>query len=214
MKPIHLDTWPRRSQYEFFRTYANPHFSITADVDVGGIVAAGKAGLLSIFNASLFAITGAANDVPEFRTRFRGAAVFECEAVGASVTIPIEDDRFAFCDVPWSADWPAFNRACESEVARAGKQTALANNVAGEPDWIYMTCLPWLRLTAMTHPVAGPDDCIPRIAWGRFGGVGDGWFMPVAVQVHHALVDGLHVGRFFEKLQQRLDRFEDHRASE
>jgi chloramphenicol O-acetyltransferase type A len=29
--------------------------------------------------------------------------------------------------------------------------------------------------------------------------------MPVSVEVHHALVDGIHVGRFFEIYQGYLD---------
>jgi chloramphenicol O-acetyltransferase type A len=29
--------------------------------------------------------------------------------------------------------------------------------------------------------------------------------MPVAVDVHHALCDGVHVGRFFERFQANLD---------
>ena len=29
--------------------------------------------------------------------------------------------------------------------------------------------------------------------------------MPVSVEVHHALVDGLHVARFYEGFQRRLD---------
>ena len=45
---------------------------------------------------------------------------------------------------------------------------------------------------------------MPRITWGRISSRNDGWTMPVAVQVHHALVDGLHLGRFYDALQQRL----------
>jgi chloramphenicol O-acetyltransferase type A len=29
--------------------------------------------------------------------------------------------------------------------------------------------------------------------------------MPFSVEVHHALVDGLHVGRFFNLFQEKLD---------
>jgi chloramphenicol O-acetyltransferase len=29
--------------------------------------------------------------------------------------------------------------------------------------------------------------------------------MPVSIEVHHALVDGVHVGRFFERFQHHLD---------
>jgi chloramphenicol O-acetyltransferase type A len=31
--------------------------------------------------------------------------------------------------------------------------------------------------------------------------------MPVSVEVHHALVDGLHVGQYFEQLQQNFNHF-------
>ncbi|MGD9556758.1 MAG: CatA-like O-acetyltransferase [Mangrovibacterium sp.] len=31
--------------------------------------------------------------------------------------------------------------------------------------------------------------------------------LPFSVQVHHALVDGFHVGEYFQKLQEYLDSF-------
>ncbi|MEZ5812583.1 MAG: chloramphenicol acetyltransferase [Rhizobiaceae bacterium] len=205
MIPINLATWPRRSQYLFFRTYRNPHFSVTTNVDVTRLMGELRPKGTPVFNACLFAITGAANDVPEFRTRFNATQVFTCAEVGASVTVPIEDRKFAFCDVPWSPDWNTFNEACKQEIAAARQQTELKNKVAGDPNWIYMTCLPWVHMTAMVHPVSGQEDCIPRVAWGKIAQTNGRWQMPVAVQVHHALADGLHVGQFFEALQIRLN---------
>ncbi|MEX0343457.1 MAG: CatA-like O-acetyltransferase [Rhizobiaceae bacterium] len=205
MTPINVAHWPRKSQYLFFRTYRNPHFSVTADVDVTRLMTELKPKGVPVFNACLFAITGAANDVPEFRTRFDATHVYECETVGASVTVPIEDRKFAFCDIPWQRDWLMFDEACKREIEQARQQTDLKNKVAGQGNWIYMTCLPWVHLTAMTHPVSGPDDCIPRVAWGKISQTNGRWKMPVAVQVHHALADGLHVGLFFDALQARLN---------
>lgn len=204
MTPINIAKWPRRSQYLFFRTYRNPHFSVTADVDVTRLMVDLKPSGTPVFNACLFAITGAANDVSEFKTRFDAKQVYQCDEVGASITVPIEDRKFAFCDIPWSADWLKFDEVCRQEIAAARQQSELKNKVAGEGGWIYMTCLPWVDLSAMTHPVSGPDDCIPRIAWGKITQNGGGWRMPVAVQVHHALADGLHVGLYFDALQNRL----------
>jgi chloramphenicol O-acetyltransferase type A len=71
-------------------------------------------------------------------------------------------------------------------------------------DWFYMSCLPWVDFTAMTNPVDGPDDCVPRVTWGKFVPHSGAWRLSVSVQVHHALVDGLHLGRFYETLQSRL----------
>ena len=58
----------------------------------------------------------------------------------------------------------------------------------------------------MHHAVAGPDDCVPRIAWGRYTGQPGGRItIPVSVQVHHALADGEHVGAFLTGAQAALD---------
>jgi chloramphenicol O-acetyltransferase type A len=45
---------------------------------------------------------------------------------------------------------------------------------------------------------------VPRIAWGKFVTEGDRVIMPLNVQVHHGLIDGLHAGRFYETVQTYL----------
>jgi chloramphenicol O-acetyltransferase type A len=201
---IDLETWPRRSQFEFFRGFANPHFSLTAQVDVTRLVEELKPEGVSVFNAVLFAVMGAANALPELRTRFRGDQVVEHEVVHASITVPIEDERFAFCDIEYAPDWPAFDARCQAAVEHARRQSVLIDHIAQRDDWIFLSCLPWVAFTSMTNPTSGPDDCVPRITWGRFERLGDSWRLPVCVEVHHGLVDGLHVGRFYQGLQQRL----------
>lgn len=204
MKVIDLETWPRRSQFAFFRGVANPHFSLTASIDATRLVEDLKPKGVSLFNAALFAIMAAANGVPELRTRFRGDRVIEHEVVHASVTVPIEDERFAFCEIEFSPDWPAFDARCRQAVADAKRQTVLEDRVAQRDDWIYLSCLPWVAFTAMTNPTNGPDDCTPRIAWGKFERQDGRWRLPVGVEAHHALVDGLHVGKFYQELARRL----------
>jgi chloramphenicol O-acetyltransferase type A len=206
VKTIDLEKWPRASQFRFFRGVANPHFALTAMLDATRLMAVDRPAGVSVFNAALYAIMSAANAVPELRTRFDRDQVREYETVHASVTVPIEGERFAFCDIPYAPCWQTCDGNCRREVERAKRQDALRDDVAGQEDWIYLTCLPWLAFTAMTHPVDGPEDCIPRIGWGKIAPDGERWRMPVAVQVHHALVDGLHVGRFFQTLEARLER--------
>jgi chloramphenicol O-acetyltransferase type A len=65
--------------------------------------------------------------------------------------------------------------------------------------------LPWLRFTSFTNALPGGDDSIPRIVFGRCVRDRRRMKMPVAVEVHHALVDGLDVARFFERLAIHVD---------
>ena len=203
MKTIDLETWPRRSQYAFFRELAQPHFSVCVDVDCTHLVESLKPAGVSPFNAVLWSLLAAANDVPELRTRFRNDTVVEHAVVHASATVPIGDDAFAFCSLPYDEDWSRFNGSCQAAIEAASQQDALAENTEGD-GWLYLSCLPWFAFTAMTNPTRGADDCVPRITWGRFHTRDGRWRIPVAVQVHHALVDGLHLGRFFSGVNERL----------
>ena len=207
MKTIDRASWPRNSQYEFFRQLPIPHFNIVASVDVAPLVTRRKSEGISMFNAVLFAIMTAANAVPEFRTRFRGNTVVEHDRVHASPTVPIEDDRFAFCSVEYVPDWKTFDMRCSAALEKAKTQILLEEHIDDTDEWIFLSCLPWINFTAMANPTNGPDDCIPRITWGKIVEQNSGWMVPVSVQVHHALVDGIHVGKFYKALAQAIAAF-------
>jgi chloramphenicol O-acetyltransferase type A len=69
-----------------------------------------------------------------------------------------------------------------------------------------MTAIPWVSFTSFLHPLnLRPPDSIPRFAWGKFFEDGDRLKMPLGVQGHHALMDGIHVGKFYAEVQDYLD---------
>jgi chloramphenicol O-acetyltransferase type A len=78
--------------------------------------------------------------------------------------------------------------------------------VSGE-NVIHFSAVPWLHFTAVSHArcFSFADSC-PKITFGKIK-VEDGKkIMPVAVHVHHALVDGYHVGLFIDKFQALMNR--------
>jgi chloramphenicol O-acetyltransferase type A len=48
-------------------------------------------------------------------------------------------------------------------------------------------------------------DSIPRISWGSFKEDKEKIGMPLAVQVHHGLADGYHLGKFFNRMQELVN---------
>ena len=202
MNVIDMATWPRKSQFEFFRQLPAPHFSITSRVSVASLVQNRDVQNISLFNAILYCIMTAANAVPELRLRFRKDTVVEHDVVHASATVPIDDDRFAFCGIAYVPEWNAFNTLCVDALEKAKQQNELQEHIDTSDEWIFLSCLPWINFTALTNPNGGPNDCIPRISWGKLDHQGSDWTIPVSVQVHHALVDGIHVGKFYEALAE------------
>lgn len=203
MIEIDLETWTRRAPYELFRTAQNPHFSVTADIDISRFVEEIKPSGLSVFNAVLFAIMKAVNSIPEFRNRFQGERIYQHAVSHPSFTIPIGDKGFAFCETNYSDNWREFDTQCSLAKQKAKNQTQLIENVESD-HWTYLTCTPWLHFTALSHAYQGPEDCIPRIAWGKFSKREGHWWMPLNIQAHHALMDGYHMAKLFELTEKAL----------
>ncbi len=92
----------------------------------------------------------------------------------------------------------------KNALEKAKQQNELREHIDNADEWIFLSCLPWMNFTALTNPHGGPDDCIPRISWGQLHDQGSKWMIPVGIQVHHALMDGIHVGKFYEALAQSI----------
>ncbi len=204
---IDLDAWPRRDHYELFRRYEHPFFNVCADVDVSALARASRAPggprfSLAAFHASL----GAANDVEEFRLRIRGDGVVAHDVVHGGTTVLLPDERFAFGYFDWEPDFATF-------AARAGEALAAVRAAGGaldpqdhRDDLLHYSVLPWISFTSFSHARRHrAEDSVPKVVFGRYRGDAGAERMPVSVEVHHALVDGLHVGRFLDRMQSRLN---------
>ena len=73
-------------------------------------------------------------------------------------------------------------------------------------DMIYYSVIPWVSFTSFKHANSGDNrQTVPRMVFGKMFDQGDRRLMPFSVEVHHALMDGYHVGRYFNLFQEKLD---------
>jgi chloramphenicol O-acetyltransferase type A len=201
---IDLDQWPRRDHYAFFRQYESPFFNVTIQADVTALVSLCKDRGHSYSLLSLYLATSAANDVEAFRLRIREEGVWRHDRVHTGSTVLRNDETFAFGYFEYSA--------CYADFEKAGRETLNDLRASSGPlddhprdDVIYFSVLPWISFTSFQHAHRGEgDDSNPRIVFGKRYEAAGRILMPVSVAVHHALADGLHVGRFVEGLQERF----------
>ena len=100
----------------------------------------------------------------------------------------------------------AFDAQCLSLMEAAKAKAGLDANSGARDDLAYLSCMPWLDYTSINNALPGPDDCIPRVSWGKFVEDGNGRHsMAMTIEVHHALVDGRQVGEYFQAVQTVLD---------
>lgn len=206
MRHINLESWPRREHFEVFRTFDIPHFNICANVDLRAFHSFIKQHGISFNIATVYVLTRAANAVPEFRYRIRGEEMVEHEIVHPSSTIMGEDDVFSFCTMEYLEHFPDFIARNAKKIASVRERPRLLEEDQGRDDLLFMTAIPWVSFTSFMHPLKFPVDSVPRLAWGKFFEEGETLKMPLSVQGHHAIMDGLHVGRYFEVVQGYLNK--------
>lgn len=204
MRKIDIQSWARREHFELFKTFNHPHFNICANVDLTDSYHYAKGHGISPTVAIIYVISRAANAIPEFRYRIRDGEVIEHETISPSTTILADNDLFSFCTIDYSQNFPEF-AVRANEVIAAAKDSPTLKDPPNRDDLLYMTALPWVSFTSFSHPMKlHPADSIPRFAWGKFFDEGNRLKMPLSVQGHHALMDGIHMGKFYAGVQDYL----------
>lgn len=204
MKIVDLDTWPRADQFRLFRTYARPHYAVTTRLDITHLITTCKPQGLSPYRACLFAIGCGLHVVPELLMRFRGETVVQHDTIALSMTVPTDAGSFNYAYVPFDPDFKRFDAQSARLINAAKTQDGLGANTGQTDAVAYLSCMPWLDYTSINNAMPGPEDCIPRVSWGKFVQSGDCWDMAMTLEVHHALVDGQQVGAYFDAVQTTL----------
>ncbi len=204
--PIDIRAWKRRDHFRLFSKYDRPFFSVTVDVDVTAAWnAAREGGSPSFFLSSLFLMSRAVNDVEAFRLRLRARSVWRHDRVAVGPTVLRPDETFTFVRIEPADTVDEFAARGEAAIADAVRRPGLQSPGKTVDDIVFHSVLPWMRFTSFTNALPGKGDSIPRVVFGRCTPEGRRMKMPVAVEVHHALVDGQDVARFFERFTGYLN---------
>jgi chloramphenicol O-acetyltransferase type A len=204
MQMIDLPSWPRRQHFEVYNAFDYPHINLCAPIDITQTYQKVKSIQHSITIVLNYIFARAANEIPNFRYRIRGDQVVEHDVVHPSTTILTEEDLFSFCTIPFQSSFRLFSESAMKLIEQV-KQNRVLVDEPGQDDLLYLSAIPWISFTSVCHPIhMHPVDSIPRITWGKFYPDGDRLLMPLSVQVHHALMDGYHVGAYFNLVQEYL----------
>ncbi len=206
MKHIDIKTWKRKQHFEFFYRMDYPQYNICMNLDVTRFLKFTKENNLSFYYAMIFAATSAVNKTEVLKYRIRAGNVVLHDKVHPSFTdMAKDDDLFKLVRLDMTEDLFSFVKAA-AYTSTHQKEYILPEHSSGRDDVIYITCIPWISFTHVSHTIAlNRDDSVPRISWGKYFSDGNKTLLPFSVQVHHALVDGVHIGQYVETLQMMMD---------
>jgi chloramphenicol O-acetyltransferase type A len=201
---LDLTNWPRRELFEFFIGYTNPYFNVCSRVDVTKLVELVRQRDLRISSAVHYFALRVANEIEPFRYRLKDEGVFVYDVIHGGTTVLLPNETFTYAYFDYQRDFVKFvndmGQAVDEVRAGDGRLRPTMRD-----DVIYHTTLPWISFTSFSHArTGGRGESIPRLVFGKFTKENERLMMPISVEVHHALVDGLHVGRYLSTLEEAL----------
>src|SRR4030095_15411676 len=127
------------------------------------------------------------------------------EVIHGGSTLLLPNDTFSFVYFDYDSHFRIFALKTYRAIkdVRSGTGEFLPRD--DHDALIHFTTLPWISFTSFSHARNwGRDDSVPKIAFGRFTKMEGRLLLPMSVEVHHALMDGLHVGRFVNHMEAAL----------
>jgi len=208
-KIINLKEWPRKWVYEAFENAVNPYFTMTSRVDVTKLFEVQKEKGIKPSHSIIYLLGKTVNSIQEFKVR----QLKNGQIIKYDITSPLfyvarnNSDTFACTSVKYTDNPNEYMKSLYKEINRLkiGGKERKEDFFSTDRDNFSISCLPWNDFTSVSFANFNNEDAKPCIAWGKYVQKDDKTDMAVAIRMHHGFVDGIHVGRFFQFLQENIN---------
>jgi len=211
MEIIDMSTYDRKHMFEQFIDYQLPIFSLTCQLDITDFVKVVKTNKLSFFGSMCFLISHVCNEIKEFRQRIIDKKLVEFDVVHPGFAL-LEQNKLSFSSLRYSDKFDDFHDCYKNVSDKFDDFHDCYKNVPeihsesiDKTNLIFIMSNHWTNFTSFTHPYdSEKNGSVPIITIGKFYEHDKCKQISIAIQVHHGIMDGFHVGQFYDKLQNKL----------
>lgn len=202
--PIDQDSWPRREHFQHYLNRVPCSYSVTVQVDITSLRQALQEQGLKAYPAQIYLLATVVNQFPEFRMSLLGDGQpgYWASVDPMYTVLNQRSETFSAIWTPYHPSFSHFYAACLADIERHA--TGALTPQAGIPaNTFNVSSLPWIDFTAFNLNLYSESRyLLPIFTIGKYIEQAGRTLMPLAIQVHHAACDGLHVGRFVAALRQ------------
>lgn len=209
---IPLEKLPGKKYFKWFNTYDIPNYTTLVEMDITRFYKFIKEKGYPFYYSMIYLVNEALNQFPEFRYRMVGDQIVLFDHIDPSFTIMTDRGLYDNVnDVKIRNGFQQYLKDAQRIVAEIKTGKNLDNECFDDcVDQFYFTCIPWVSVKMMTHPMdKNPSIYVPRAAWDKIVFHGDKITVNLNLVVHHAFVDGYPCAMAFLKVQEYLDKPEE-----
>ena len=201
---IDLNTWPRKPWFEHYYSSLPCTYSMTVKIDITGVIEEQQ----KLYPVMLHALVTVVNRHEEFRTSFNrdgDLGVFS-EMHPCYTVFHKQTETFSSIWTPYSEDYDRFLADYADDLRLYGNVEGISAKPNEPENTFPISMIPWESFDGFNLNLQkGYGYLLPIFTLGRYYEEGGRYYIPLAVQVHHAVCDGFHVCRFIEELRETLN---------
>ncbi|MBC5730452.1 type A chloramphenicol O-acetyltransferase [Pseudoflavonifractor hominis] len=201
--PVDLDTWARKEHFEHYFHQVPCTYSMTTKLDITPLIEAEE----RLYPAMLYRIAKAVNQYQEFRMDLGpdGTLGFYTEMHPCYTIFHQDSETFSNLWTEYTDDYGAFCRAYQQDLEQFGS----CKDMMAKPDvpvnTFPVSMVPWESFEGFNLNLQNGYRYLPPIfTMGKYQRDERGVWLPLSIQVNHAVCDGFHVCRFIAALREMI----------
>ena len=208
MKKIDVNSWKGKKHYEWFKKYPAHYYGVTSRLDITKLVNLSKEKKYLFFICMRYFVVKGLNEVEEMRMRIIDDEPFIFDICHPAYAVMTESGVYDNCENDYYDDFEKFYSVTKESISTCKKafNEEKSYNDLTRFDQFFITCLPWIDFTSLTHPMINDAlKSIPRVCFGKYVLENGKYMIALNIQVTHALVDGYPLSQAFLRIQKLLD---------
>ncbi len=213
-KVIEKSELKKIKQYEWFKTFANPCYGFDVKMDVTNVLKYSKETNTSFFINVLYLITIGLSSIEEMRMREVNGEIRLYDKINPTFTVMTKTGVYENAGFKMINDYKGFYNKAKEVLEEVKNQDFVKDTYNDDVlyDDYYMTCIPWLSIESMTHPLCDNNyesSSCPRICWDKYRLENDRYVMMLNITVSHCFVDGYPLTCAFKEIQKNFNEIEE-----
>lgn len=198
-----IKDFKRKELFEHYNSADNPFIIITTKIDVTNVINYCKVHK-NTYATIGYLILKTVNEMDEFKYRYKDNKIYYCDPINANFTDMYEDKSIGYYVFNYEPEYNKFiSKFKSTREDFLNKNELITDN---DIDEIWLSCTPWFKFSALVPPV-NKKITIPQFIWDKYELVMDKYYVNLMIMVHHGFADGYHIGKFIEKLNEKISDF-------
>lgn len=208
---IDTEHWDRKPYFEHYFNSVKCTYSMTANIEITNLLNHIRLKKLKLYPTLIYIIATVVNNHEEFRICFdENNNLGYWDSMSPNYTIFHEDNKtFSSIWTEYEESFSGFYNKYLEDIKTYGHMMSFEPKLNESANTFPISCIPWVSFTGFNLNIQDDGTYLtPIFTLGKYFEQNNKTFIPISIQVHHAVCDGYHTSRFINEVQELASSFQ------